>query len=42
MPDRPADARMRAAVEFFYLLWTLDFVAMGLERCPGGGERTGA
>lgn len=37
-----ADARVRAAVDFFRLLWTLDFVAMGLERCTGGGERTGA
>jgi hypothetical protein len=37
-----ADARMRAAVDFFRLLWTLDFVAIGLERCTVGGERTGA
>jgi hypothetical protein len=33
---------MRAAVGFFRLLWTLDFVAIGLERRTGGGERTGA
>jgi SAM-dependent methyltransferase len=32
-----ADARTRAAVDFFHLLWKLDFVAMGLERCAGRG-----
>ncbi|MFM9180425.1 MAG: SAM-dependent methyltransferase, partial [Phycisphaerales bacterium] len=30
-----ADARTRAAVELFHLIWKLDFVAIGLERCAG-------
>lgn len=32
-----ADARARAAVDFFQMLWKLEFVAIGLERCAGRG-----